>query len=48
MMPDVCNMVIDYIRSSIMPLHRITVCAETVDVIRVSAFHGTNQPVSES
>lgn len=48
MMPDVCNIVIDYIRSSIMPLHRITVCAETVDVIRVSAFQGTNQLVTES
>ena len=41
--PEVCNQVVDYLRSSIMPLHKITVCVETVEVIRLSAFEPSEQ-----
>jgi MFS superfamily sulfate permease-like transporter len=41
--PEVCDVVIDHIRMNLMPLYRITVCVETVEVIRLSAFQSVGQ-----
>ena len=36
--PDLCNLIVDYLRNSIMPNHHITMCVETVEVSRMTAF----------
>ncbi len=38
LMPDVCREVLEYLRTSIMPLHQMTACVETVEVVRVTSF----------
>jgi MFS superfamily sulfate permease-like transporter len=36
--PDLCNLIVDYLRNSVMPHHHITMCVETVEVSRMTAF----------
>ena len=35
---EVCEKVLEYLRGSVMPLHHITVCVETVEVARITSF----------
>ncbi|MEY3175744.1 MAG: Bicarbonate transporter BicA [Planctomycetota bacterium] len=36
--PDLCNQIVDFLRTTIMPKHPITMCVETVEVSRMTAF----------
>ena len=36
--PEVCDRIIEYLRSRVMPVRHVTACVETVEVIRLSAF----------
>jgi MFS superfamily sulfate permease-like transporter len=36
--PELCNQIVDYLRCSILPKHHITMCVETVEVSRMTAF----------
>ena len=35
---DVCDAMLDYLRCEIVPEHHVTVCVETVDVVRMTDF----------
>ena len=35
---EICEKVLEYLRGSVMPLHHITVCVETVEVARITSF----------
>ncbi len=37
---NVCELIIDYLRISVIPEHHITVCVETVEVARITSFMG--------
>jgi MFS superfamily sulfate permease-like transporter len=39
---EVCDAVIEYLRTSILPQHRITACVETVEVVRITSFLPTS------
>ena len=43
---DVCERVLEYLRSQIMPLHQITACVETVEVARITSFVGSTEDKS--
>ncbi|HQX48375.1 MAG TPA: SulP family inorganic anion transporter [Planctomycetaceae bacterium] len=45
---DICEKVIDYLRTSIVPQNQLTVCVETVEVARITSFIGDveNAPVA--
>jgi nitrogen regulatory protein PII len=36
--PDVCDGILEFLRRDVMPLHHITACVETVDVVRIADF----------
>lgn len=38
---ETCEQVLEYLRTSIMPLHHLTVCVETVEVARITSFVST-------
>lgn len=40
-LPDVCDAIIEFLRTDILPEHRVTACVETVDVVRVGHFTPT-------
>ena len=35
---DVCERVLEYLRLSILPVHHVTACVETVEVVRITSF----------
>jgi MFS superfamily sulfate permease-like transporter len=44
--PDLCDHIVDYLRASVMPKHQITMCVETVEVARMTAFAPEPQTVT--
>jgi MFS superfamily sulfate permease-like transporter len=42
--PDVCDGILEFLRRDVMPLHHITACVETVDVVRVTDFTPLPKP----
>ncbi|MEQ8667792.1 MAG: SulP family inorganic anion transporter [Pirellulales bacterium] len=48
--PDVCEQLLAYLRQEILPVHRVTACVETVEVIRRDKFEvipSNGQPVEQ-
>lgn len=42
--PDVCEEILEFLRRDVMPLHHITACVETVDVVRITDFAPLPKP----
>jgi MFS superfamily sulfate permease-like transporter len=36
--PELCDQIVDFLRTTVIPKHHLTVCVETVEVIRMTAF----------
>jgi len=45
---DVCEKVIDYLRSDVIPHNQLTVCVETVEVARLSSFVGQSEQAANA
>ncbi len=45
--PQVCDLILDFLRHDILPDHHVTSCVETVDVVRVGHFTPNTEAADE-
>lgn len=45
---ELCEQVVEYLRTHILPIQHVTVCVETVEVLRITSFVPTSLPLPQS